>query len=90
MVGEFALQFQIEFVGHKSHKSVIPLGHKSHKSVIPLGEAVNKERRWKLGAKYIRENEKEDIWVEEGDNGRYFGVTIQKNYNIFLNNNGSW
>ncbi len=70
MVGEFALKFQIEFAGHKS-------------CVIPLGEAVNKERRWKLGAKYIGENEKEEIWVKEEDSGRYLGVTIQKNYNIF-------
>ncbi len=70
IVGEFALQFQIEFAGHKS-------------CVIPLGEPVNKERRWKIGSKYVRENEKEDIFMEEDDTGRYLGVTVQKNYNIF-------
>ncbi len=70
IVGDYALQFQIEFAGYKS-------------CVIPLGEPVNEERRWKLGTKYIRENEKEEIWVEESDTGRYLGVTIQKNYNIF-------
>ncbi len=70
IVGEFALQFRIEFAGHKN-------------CVIPLGEPVNKERRWKLGSKYVRENEREDILMEEDDSGRYLGVTIQKNYNIF-------
>ncbi len=70
IVGEFALQFQIEFAGHKS-------------CVIPLGEPVNENRRWKIGSKYVRENEKEDIYMEEEATGRYLGVTIQKNYNIF-------
>ncbi len=74
IVGDYALQFQIVFAGHKS-------------CVIPLGEPVKKDIRWKLGAKYVTENEKEEIFIEEENTGRYLGVTIQKNYNN-LNTNG--
>ncbi len=77
IVGEYALQFHIEFAGHKS-------------CVIPLGEPVNKDRRWKLGEKYVKENEREEIFVEEEDTGRYLGVTIQKIIITYSNSNGNW
>ncbi len=69
-VAEFAQQFKIEFAGYKS-------------SIIPIVGAIRKDRIWKLGVHHISEMESRDILVEEEPQGRYLGVTIQKNNSIF-------
>ncbi len=69
-VAEFAQQFKIEFAGHKS-------------SIIPIVGAIKKDRIWKLGVHHISEQVSQDILVEEEPQGRYLGVTIQKNNSIF-------
>ncbi len=69
-VAEFAQQFRIEFAGHKS-------------SIFPIVGAIKKDRIWKLGVHNISEHQSRDILVEEEPQGRYLGVTIQKNNSIF-------
>ncbi len=70
IVGEYAEQFNVEFSGNKS-------------SVIPLGGPVRKNRVWRIGEKFISETESNDINITEESEGRYLGITIQKNYSIF-------
>ncbi len=70
IVGTYAQKFKLEFAGHKS-------------SVIPLRGPIDKNRIWKLGVKYIAEHDNRDINIEEASEGRYLGVTIQRNYSIF-------
>ncbi len=69
-MSQFAQQFRLEFAGHKS-------------SVIPLSGLVRQNRQWNLGKFNISETDNEDIWIRENAEGRYLGVTIQKNYSIF-------
>ncbi len=70
IVEDYALEFRIEFAGHKS-------------SIISLGGPVDQNRKWTLGNKYLKEGKKETIYIEEENQGRYLGVTIQRNYCIF-------
>ncbi len=70
IVGAYAQEFKLEFAGHKS-------------SVIPLGGPIDRTRKWKLGVQYISATENRDIYIEEVNEGRYLGVTIERNYSIF-------
>ncbi len=45
--------------------------------------AIRKERKWTLGVHNISEHQSWDIIIEEEAQGRYLGVTIQKNNSIF-------
>ncbi len=70
IVGEYAQHFKLEFSGTKS-------------SIIPLGGPVIKDRTWKLRTIYVSETESKEINISEANEGRYLGVTIQKNYSVF-------
>ncbi|MCP4977991.1 MAG: reverse transcriptase family protein, partial [Maribacter sp.] len=70
IVAQYAQEFRLEFAGHKS-------------SVIPLKGPIMENRQWLLGKLNISETESRDIWIQEEPEGRYLGVTIQKNYSIF-------
>ncbi len=69
-VADYAQQFKLEFAGHKS-------------SVIPIVGPKKLDRIWKLGIHNISEQNTRDILIEEESQGRYLGVTIQKNNSTF-------
>ncbi|MCP4978510.1 MAG: reverse transcriptase family protein [Maribacter sp.] len=70
IVGEYSQQFKLEFSGAKS-------------SIIPLGGPIVQDRVWKLGEVFVNELEAKEINISETSEGRYLGVTIQKNYSLF-------
>ncbi len=70
IVGEYSQQFKLEFSGAKS-------------SIIPLGGPIVQHRVWKLGEVFVNELESKEINISETNEGRYLGVTIQKNYSVF-------
>ena len=71
IVANYAMEHKIEFAGHKS-------------MVIPLTDGTaNRNKRWKLGNKWLETGEKVTIDMGEESKGTYLGITIHRRCNNF-------
>jgi hypothetical protein len=74
LVGKFAEQWKLEFSGAKS-------------DVIPISRPVSQTKLWWLGKTPIRQHESKDIFMKETDGGKYLGILLKREENIYSNHN---